>query len=272
MTLEEFTRPEPAAEFDEDAYAYAAAHILECVAGERGMREQIKRKTFDDAFLDYERRHGDIFRRLDEAYRSAPEPDRLIAELVQHFLDEMAAAWAKEPQRKRTVAREDDKITIAIFLSPMVYHLDLACSAPFCRQLNDEWLRRYPKTPYYLGSYEELSNGFRKKFLGLCFITTAVCEAEGKPDDCAELTAFRAFRDGYLAACPDGPALIEEYYETAPDIVTMIGVCSNPAESYREIRSRWLDGCYRDLQAGRMEDCKARYIDMVRTLERRYLQ
>ena len=37
-----------------------------------------------------------------------------------------------------------------------------------------------------------------------CFITSAVCESFGKPDDCYELTMFRSFRDNYLAKEQDG--------------------------------------------------------------------
>lgn len=32
-----------------------------------------------------------------------------------------------------------------------------------------------------------------------CYITTAVCETFGKPDDCYELRLLRTYRDGYLA-------------------------------------------------------------------------
>ena len=99
----------------------------------------------------------------------------------------------------------------------------------------------------------------------------AVCEELGKPDDCEELTAFRAFRDGYLRACPDGEALIREYYDIAPGIVTCINLASDRHETYREIRDTWLAPCYDDLQNGRMADCKARYTQMVRTLESRFL-
>lgn len=272
MTLAEFTAPQPAGEFDEAVYRDVCAHMIDCVAGEREMRLDIRRKTFDRAFLAYEERHGELFRRLDAACAPVPEQhEALFRELACRFLDDMAASWEKESAIKRKTAREDDKITIAIFLSPMILHLNLSCGEALAKAINDEWLRRHPKTPYYIGTYEALSNGFRKKLFGLCFITTAVCTYEGKPDDCAELTAFRAFRDGYLAACPDGAALIREYYDIAPAIVSMIDLCTDPAESYGEIRARWLAPCYRDLQEGRMADCKARYTDMVRTLEARFL-
>lgn len=46
---------------------------------------------------------------------------------------------------------------------------------------------------------------------GGCYITTAVCEFYGKPDDCYELTEFRKFRDEWLALQPDGELLIKNY-------------------------------------------------------------
>lgn len=140
-----------------------------------------------------------------------------------------------------------------------------------CVAAAEKWVERYPKSPFYLGDYESISGGFRKKFLGLCFITTAVCQELGKPDDCAELTVFRAFRDGYLAAQPDGEALIREYYNIAPGIVTCINTCSDRHASYERIREQYLAPCYEDLLAGRNADCKTRYVQMVRDLEREYL-
>ena len=68
-----------------------------------------------------------------------------------------------------------------------------------------------------------------------------------------------------------GAALIEEYCEKAPAIVNCINLCDVPEERYAELRSRWLEPCYRALQEERFEDCRDSYVDMVRTLERRYL-
>ena len=270
LTLEEDPQ-----EFDEAAYAYAMENIGACIGGkERDLRLDIRKKTFDPAFLNYERRHEDVFHKLEAACLSAPERrEELIGGLVQHFMEEMEKSWEAEPRHKRKIVQEDDKIVLAIFLCPMVAHLNLSCSDEFREALNKTWMERYPKTPFYLGTYEDISNSFKnKKLFGLCFITTAVCEFEGKPDDCAELTAFRSFRDGWLSAQDDGAALIERYYEVAPMIVTMIDLCTDRDASYGEIRSRWLDACYDDLRRGRMAACKARYTDMVETLEQRFLQ
>ena len=282
MKAEELIRPDAApeppvvtvetAESGEAARAlqYAKDHILDCVRGQQGLRKAIRKDEFEPAFAAYEEAHAPVFRQLEAACRAEPENrDEMICEVVETLLQGLEADWAQAGRRNTA---EDDKIIVAIFLAPMVRRLKLSCSEDFAAKLQATWVARYPKNPFYLGSYEDLSAGFRKKYLGLCFITTAVCEQEGKGDDCAELTAFRAFRDGWLRQCPDGPALIDEYYEIAPAIVTMMGVCADKAAACGEIRARWLDACYEDLRQGRMASCKARYTDMVRTLEQRYLQ
>ena len=37
------------------------------------------------------------------------------------------------------------------------------------------------------------------------------------------------------------------------------------------LRSRWLEPCYADLQAGNLQQCKDRYTAMVRQLQKEYL-
>lgn len=42
----------------------------------------------------------------------------------------------------------------------------------------------------------------------------------GKPDDCYELTTFRAFCDEWLVKQPDGQTLLDKYYSIAPKIAS----------------------------------------------------
>ena len=186
------------------------------------------------------------------------------------MIDDLAVDWAA--RKGSRFLFDEDKYVVALFFVPMVLRQKLPSGREFADTLQAVWVERYPKSPFYVGDYETLAGGFRKKkFLGLCFITTAVCEAEGKPDDCAELTAFRAFRDGYLKAQPDGAALIEEYYRIAPTIVMCIDVCGDRTERYAAIRAQYLQPCYDALQAGDLAGCKTKYVRMVRDLEREYL-
>lgn len=54
---------------------------------------------------------------------------------------------------------------------------------------------------------------------GGCFITTALCEYEGKSDDCGELETLREFRDTYMLAEDNRRGMVAIYYAVAPIIV-----------------------------------------------------
>ena len=269
LTKEQLAAEPPAAqEADEDRAAYydrAVSRLGWCIKNFGGYQKKIMRDVFFEAFETYETGCAPVIQEL--ARGVAPERQtQLLGRAAAAMLDELEAGWQKKGDM------EDEKIVLAIFFVPMVLRQELPSGREFADTLQAVWVERYPKSPFYVGDYETLAGGFRKKkFLGLCFITTAVCEAEGKPDDCAELTAFRAFRDGYLKAQPDGEALIEEYYRIAPTIVMCIDVCGDRTERYAAIRAQYLQPCYDALQAGDLAGCKTKYVRMVRDLEREYL-
>jgi tetratricopeptide (TPR) repeat protein len=104
-----------------------------------------------------------------------------------------------------------------------------------------------------------------------CFITTAVCESLAKPDDCPELTAFRNFRDRYLALQPEGAGLIRRYYRTAPGIVAAIETRADRAAIYADIWNDYLCECLRLINAGEFDACARLYVRMVEDLEKAWL-
>jgi hypothetical protein len=75
--------------------------------------------------------------------------------------------------------------------------------------------------PKYKCVHGTKSGGGGKKGGGCCLVT-AFTEYAGLPDDCVELQVMRSFRDTYVAKLPNGPALIDDYYEVAPTIVDHI--------------------------------------------------
>lgn len=116
---------------------------------------------------------------------------------------------------------------------------------------------------------EEAENARQQQNSG-CFITTAVCDSFGKPDDCEELTTFRKFRDGWLANQPDGKSLIAEYYSIAPRIVNKINLLADAAQIYKSIWQSYLEPCLNFIKRGDNIACKNKYIDMVRELKKTY--
>ena len=105
---------------------------------------------------------------------------------------------------------------------------------------------------------------------GGCFITTAVCDSIGKPDDCYELTMFRSFRDNWLVKENDGAELIERYYRTAPTIVKHINARPDAKAIYLAIWANYLAPCLKLLEQKNYAACKSKYVEMVETLANRY--
>ena len=256
------------------AAEYYKAHILEAITEHRDIEKALSKNAYAPAMDAYEADCRKIFEQLDAACSGSA---LTAQEAAVWFLDRLTEQWKIDLQKKKIgknadSLRDSDKFMIAVFLVPMIRRLGLPHMDEFCNAFHEAWTERYPHSPWRIGDFDTIDSGFRKKILGLCFVTTAVCISEGKEENCAELTAFRSFRDGYLRSCPDGPALIEEYYRIAPDIVIEIEKSADPAALYADIREKYLDPCYADLQAGDMEACKNRYIKMVRTLQKEYLR
>lgn len=187
LTKEQLAAEPPAAqEADEDRAAYydrAVSRLGWCIKNFGGYQKKIMRDVFFEAFETYETGCAPVIQEL--ARGVAPEQQtQLLGRAAAAMLDELEAGWQKKGDM------EDEKIVLAIFFVPMVRKQQLPISEEFVTILQKQWVERYPKSPFYLGDYESISGGFRKKFLGLCFITTAVCQELGKPDDCEELTGL----------------------------------------------------------------------------------
>lgn len=98
---------------------------------------------------------------------------------------------------------------------------------------------------------------------GGCYITTAVCEFYGKPDDCHELTQFRRFRDEWLVKQKGGKELIERYYKEAPSVVKRIDSREDRADIYKELNNNYIIPCVKCIDNQRFKDCKALYLEML---------
>ena len=89
-------------------------------------------------------------------------------------------------------------------------------------------------------------------------MVVVVTAARGLPDDCEELTELRRFRDGWLMAQPEGPALVQTYYDLAPRILDGIeGRADGDAlldQIYQVVR-----GCVDRIRAGDPEGALAAY-------------
>ena len=104
-----------------------------------------------------------------------------------------------------------------------------------------------------------------------CYITTAICEEFGKPDDCYELITLRNFRDHWLINQPDGKELIQRYYNTAPEIVAIINRRKDRKQIYQNLRDTYLYECLKQISLNENEKCKKIYIAMMEELSKKKL-
>jgi len=194
----------------------------------------------------------------------------LMKELANLLVEAMEQRMDPKIRKTMPKATVIDQLRFfqAVYLIPMIRHLEFGLSEALAAELMQEWHKRYPKYPYQKSDYNKIVEGFQRK--GLCFITSAVCETLQKPDDCYELTAFRRFRDTYMLESEDRRSKVEEYYRIAPVIVNSIQMNPDADQRYQAIWTEYLQPCLAALEEGRMEACENLYTGMVYTMKSQY--
>ena len=260
---------------EENDRIYAEEHLLDCIRNYPAYFKNFGRKTYVSTFSDYRDGIEETFRAMDRYICAQPaRREALLEAFVDRFLTDWEAYHMQLKGGEKKAVREkrmfDSKLTLAWYTVPAILAMELSTGVDFTTLLQQRFVEKYPENVFQCGTFEDISGGFRKR--KLCFITTAVCQWEGKPDDCRELTAFRAFRDGWLAQEPDGPGLTAEYYEIAPAIVLAMRYADEEAARCAQLRKDYLLPCYEALLRGDNPACKARYSQMVRDLKARYFE
>ena len=241
--------------------------LLEAVLPYGDFERYITKKAYEPTFMLYQQENEERLEQMDLALCNDPRGVELASKALSEVFVQAIRESMEQDKRRPAQFLFQTKLVLALFLTPLIRKLHLRAAEPLREGIHAQWLKQWPKEMWTPGDYEDIMSGFRKR--KLCFITTAVCSYEGKADDCAELQAFRRFRDGWLTDQGEA-SLISRYYEIAPTIVTAIEHCDDSAARYGEIRARWLTPCYEALQEGRNADCRAIYVDMVEALQNRY--
>ena len=181
---------------------------------------------------------------------------------------DMYHEWNED--RQQTLNFYNGKIIGETFLSDYIEDESFKTISPHVRcirtiNVDEERLDRY-----YEGRYYE-SMGHRNH--GGCFITTAVCKTFGKPDDCPELTAFRVFRDTYMANKKDLNQEVQKYYEIAPAICAAIDAKGDELakQEYARIWDKYLSKAFKALKNNELKKTYDIYKEMVLSLEEDYL-
>lgn len=247
--------------------------LSDAVLQHLGIMQTFEKATYEKAFLNYKKQYYPVIEAISKDWESCEETekDAYLDKVVKEFLEEIGksievAGNSKAASRDKTNAC---RLVQALYTIPMIRDTKLPVAEVLAEKLVEGWKQAYPKYIYKMGDFETLKSGFDKK--QFCYITTAVCETLGRPDDCYELTMFRQFRDGYLRKQPDGEQLVQEYYRRAPEIVKKIDESADSISIYRGIWEEHLKPCLSLIENGEDAACKERYMQMVNRLEEQFM-
>ncbi|MBR1759137.1 MAG: hypothetical protein IJ744_10505 [Lachnospiraceae bacterium] len=253
-------------------YEEALSHIEDLFVKYPDLMKSFNETDYEESFEAFMEAERGLVEQVDLACRMASEEvryERLTA-LANKLMDAIMAAIDNggKARGKREVRKNDYKMQQVVYIIPMIRELHLDISEEFSDAIITAWKERNNGDIYYKGDYHNLINGFRKR--RICYITTAVCDTFGKPDNCYELMRFRQFRDDYLLLQPEGEALVAEYYDLAPRIVASIDLQPDRDKIYADIWEQYLSPCLSMIEEKQLAQCEEHYIKMVRTLEEIY--
>ena len=231
------------------------------------------RKTYEDKFKDAYAKYAGVMADITEACEglSGEELDAKI-----DAISSILPLYAKEKLSKLKKSQKDRKevdynMTMVVYILPMIAYARETYCFRVSERIVEIWNQeKVSSLTLSSSTFEQINGGFKKGPLGLCFITTAVCDHLGKPDDCYELNTLRKYRDSYLLSSDEGTALVEEYYDRAPFLVQVMNMQEDAHAIYKGIYEEYLLPCIKMIENNENEACKNLYRSMVDTLENRY--
>ena len=254
----------------ESLFASVTERIAGCVLDQRDIVNEFTREDYAASFKRYMKGCFRVFDDLNCAAVLNPHKrTEYIRAAADRLISDLEADWQTDPRRKSKKGRkamiDRDKLVIALYLVPMNGKLGFGIADEFNTYLQAQWMKKYPKNPFYIGDYDKITDSYYSRLK--CWITTAVCRSQGKPDDCDELNALRRYRDGWLSQTEQGRELIREYYRTAPRLTACMEVTGF---DYDKLYKMYILPCMQDISAGRYESCRDKYVEMVTKLTAKY--
>lgn len=254
-------------------YSIARIRIPQLLLGKIDLMLKFKKNSYEEVFQAYLEECKPILTALNQACITCPEKKEQVMKdcadiLITAIAEDVEQNTKLTSKKEKTLEVDNYKKTLAIYTVPVIHELGLQEEDFIIQSIRERWMEEYPDMLFRVGTFEAINSGFRRK--GFCYITTAVCETLGKPDDCYELMMFRQFRDDYLQKQHNGEQLIREYYSCAPDIVKSIDKQEQRERIYENIWNDYLKVCLKNIEEGQNQSCQENYKKMVKNLQSKF--
>ncbi len=229
-----------------------------------------QRNQYEGSFQQYLIAHQENLKTIRSAVLAASDRNHAVDEISEIFLQHGRAVM---DAHKGKLGRESLQMTMNMYMVtyvlPALLSVDHGMLSDLAEEICRKWDASFKNSKIQAADYDSLKDGFRRK---LCYITTAVCEGLEKPLDCYELRVLKSYRDGYLAASPEGEAMIARYYDMAPTIVKRVNRKKDSKKIYRHLYQTYIAPCIRLIEEGDNEGCLKKYEEMVEMLREAYMQ
>jgi hypothetical protein len=231
--------------------------------------DSFKRLRYESAFEAYLYENRQCLNELRNKMDTYDSPEKAISRMSKQFVSKVAISFS---DKQGNPPSWETQLSLNVFTTSYVLPAMLSMDSSLMKQLAEEicscWRKTFKKSNISCATFQQLSEGFKNK---PCYITTAICQSQGKADDCYELQLLRGYRDGYLSRVPGGEELISQYYEMAPKIVQAIDLLPNHDEVYTSIYEKQLLPCIKLIKEGKMEDTMKAYKAMAEALYKEYV-
>ena len=204
---------------------------------------------------------------IEKLYLSVGEPETMLDNMAQSFVDQSRALYDSTPRRNREVLFINQSLAVAGYVFPSILQYKGESSQALIEHIQKKWKDAFPKSNIRASDFEDIEKGFHRKW---CYITTAACQVRGMKDDCEELNLLRNYRDTYMMQLSGGEERILEYYDIAPSIVKHINMRPDADRIYDRIWKDYIAPCIVLIREGKMEECMSLYSRMVLDMKKEY--
>lgn len=231
--------------------------------------KNFNKQNYEIGFKNQYEKYTELLENVDALLENAEEKEAVLLEMASVIPDYVREKLSiVKSKRKAENLVVDYNYAMVTYVLPLINYN----GSENCKELSDKilelWNQDITKSPLRNTTYQSIREGFSQR---LCYITTAVCESLGKPDNCHELQVLRNYRDGYLMSSDEGRKIVERYYDIAPTIVKHINQTDNAKEVYQDIYNEYLMPCINLAEEQKLEECKEIYSGMVCELQKKFL-
>lgn len=132
-----------------------------------GMLSRIKKKIYGERMAYFRQKNESTLTEMIRFVEQAQEQQDAAAQVAKALADAVEARFAKRGKISGS-SQMDINLMMIYYVFPAILLTESACAVPLADAIRDEWRRRFRDSEQLdYTTYEELSNTFQEKILGM---------------------------------------------------------------------------------------------------------